>query len=84
MDDMEAIYAWTEFDPDGGEGVIITFIPMLGFNATLQSRRLDIAEKLRPVAENHQKTSGHVVRLVKFTRAETLETITTGMWKRGE
>lgn len=73
MPDMDAIYAWTEIDPDGREGVIITLIPIVGISATLQSRRRDIAEKFRPLAQEHNKKTGHTVRLVKFVRAETLE-----------
>ncbi len=76
MSDMEAIYAWTEVDPIVGEGVIAIFAPPFDKVITLQSRRLEIASvHMRPLAEAHRASSGHTVRLVKFTRAEVLETL---------
>jgi hypothetical protein len=75
MKTMDHIYAWTEIDPQGGEGVIYTYIPMLGMGGNLQHRRREIVENFRGLAELHKKSSGHVVRLVKYDRAETLETL---------
>ncbi len=76
MTDMEAIYAWTDCGPDGKEGVILAIIPLLGFKANLQHRDRNIVEThFRSIAEGHAKVTGHKVRLVKFTREETLETL---------
>ena len=72
---MEAIFAWTEEGPEG-EGVITTILPFLSNRfANLQNRNLDVAQKLRPFAEAHQRASGHTVRLVRYLRDEVLETI---------
>ena len=74
MTDMQAIYAWTEVDDDGDEGVIMTMVPSLGFAASLHHRRREVVEELfKPYAEAHRKTSGHRVRLVRFARADELE-----------
>lgn len=74
MADMEHIFAWTEVDPEGGEGVIAAAIPMLGnMLGPLQHRDRRIAEMLRPVALAHQQKTGHIVRLVQFDRAVTVE-----------
>lgn len=59
---MEAIFAWTEEGPEG-EGVITTI------------GNLEVAQKLRPFAEAHQRATGHTVRLVRFLRDEVLDTI---------
>lgn len=76
MSDMEAIYAWTEVDPISGEGVIAAIMPFLNNKiGNLQSRRLEVTKKMLPLAEAHRARTGHEVRLVKFTRAETLETL---------
>ena len=74
MTDMRAIYAWTEVDENGNEGVIMTMVPELGFSATLQHRRREVAaEYFKPYAEAHRQASGHRVRFVRFVRAEDLE-----------
>jgi len=76
MSDMETLYAWTETDPEGGEGVIFAFIPAIGIGGPLQHRNRRIIEnQFRLIAEKHAKSTGHKVRLVKFTRSETLETL---------
>jgi hypothetical protein len=72
---METIYAWTEIDPDGGEGIIFAFIPAIGMTGNLQHRNRNIVEAFRPIAKAHAKSTGHKVRLVKFARDETLETL---------
>jgi hypothetical protein len=72
---MEAIYAWTETDLAGGEGVIGALIPTLGAIGNLQSRRRDMAESMMSIAEGHKRSTGHKVRLVRFVRDETLETL---------
>jgi hypothetical protein len=74
MADMEAIYAWTETDPTGGEGVI-AMISKGGLNLLLQHRDKGFAMRFRAMAQRHAKVSGHKVRLVKFTRTETIEEI---------
>jgi len=71
---MEAIYAWTETDPEGGEGVIAV-ISRGGFNLLLQHRDKGYAMRFRQMAIKHAKTSGHKVRLVKFTRSEVIEEV---------
>jgi len=72
---MEAIFAWTEEGPEG-EGVITTILPFLGNRlGNLQSRKLEVARQLRPLAEAHQRASGHTVRLVRYLRDEVLEVI---------
>jgi hypothetical protein len=76
MTDMEAIYAWTATEPNGTEGVILALIPILGFKGNLQHRDRSIVEThFRAIAEGHAKTTGDKVRLVKFVRSETLETL---------
>lgn len=72
MSDMEAIYAWTETAPGDKEGVIAA-ISRGGFNLLLQHRDKGIAMRFRNMAINHAKQTGHKVRLVKFTRSETVE-----------
>jgi len=73
MADMEAIYAWTETDPKMGEEGVIAAISRGGFNLLLQHRDKGIALRFRNLAQAHAKATGHKVRLVKFTRAETVE-----------
>ncbi len=73
MSKMTSIYAWTGEDPEFGEGVIFTWIPLLGMAGCLQHRRREIAEKFRPIAQNHAARTGHKVRFVRFDRAEELE-----------
>jgi len=76
MADMEAIYAWTEIDDGGDEGIIFAAIPIIGISGNLQHRRLDIVVKhFRPIAIEHARVTGHTVRLVKFARSETLDTL---------
>ena len=76
MDDMLAIFAWTEVDPDSGEGVITTMMPALDNRlCNLQSRKLEVAQQLRPLAEAHHRATGHRVRLVRFLRDDVLEDI---------
>lgn len=69
---IETLYVWTE-EGNEGEGVIVAFIPPLGQMGPLQSRRRDVAELLRPLAEGHRKASGNAVRLVRFERGLELE-----------
>lgn len=74
MADMEAIYAWTETEPNGNEGIIYSFIPAIGTGGNLQHRRRDIVEKhFRSIAEGYAQSTGPKVRLVRFVRGETLE-----------
>lgn len=74
MTDMQTIYAWTESgpNPDDKEGVIAV-ISRGGFNLLLQHREKGIAMRFRDLAVAHAKATGHKVRLVKFTRSETVE-----------
>lgn len=77
--DMRAIYAWTEVDDSGAEGVIAVMHPAMGHALILlQHRRPDIADGMRPFAEAHAARTGHRVRLVRFERAEDLAEITGG------
>jgi hypothetical protein len=46
-----------------------------GFNLLLQHRDKGFAMRFRAMAQRHAKVSGHKVRLVKFTRTETIEEI---------
>jgi len=39
----------------------------------LQSRKLEVAQQLRPLAEAHHRATGHRVRLVRFLRDDVLE-----------
>lgn len=75
MADMEAIYAWTETDPNGYEGVIavINGGKAKGFNLLLQHRDKGIAMRFRDLAKGHAKVTGHKVRLVRFVRAKVEE-----------
>ena len=74
LPEMTELYAWTEIDPAGGEGVIVASLPFLrDMLGPLQHRRREMAERMRPVAELHQRRTGHKVRLVRFVRAETAE-----------
>lgn len=75
MNDMKTIYAWTEKSPEGMEGVIFTYIPLLGMSGTLQHRSLEIARKLQPIAEEHKKKTGHQVHLVQFNRHKIIDTL---------
>jgi hypothetical protein len=74
LPEMDSIFAWTEIDPAGGEGVIVASLPFLrNMLGPLQHRRRDMAERMRPIAELHRRRTGHKVRLVRFVRAETVE-----------
>lgn len=63
-------------DDAGRRGVIAVLFPGLSDTLTpLQHHNLAVVLRLRHLAIGHQHASGHTVRLVKFIRAETLETL---------
>jgi len=70
---MMELFAWLEVEPNGDEGQIVTMVPSIGISGPLQSRNRKVAEKLRPIAEKHQKDTGRPVRLAYFVRADTFE-----------
>lgn len=70
---LETIWAWTDEDPGGGEGVILAFIPLLGIPGNLQHRNRKIAEMFRALAYAHGERTGHTVLLVRFDRVEEVE-----------
>lgn len=75
------LYAWCEIGPDAREGIIAAIVPgFLGPGSpemmmSLMHRDLQMALKLRHVAEAHAKAHGHTVHLVEFVRTQTIETL---------
>ena len=60
------LWAWVVREAGGREGVIAAILPgkeRLG-PMLLQSSRLEVAESMRSMAEQHHKASGKPVRLV--------------------
>ena len=74
---IDNYFAWVEDGRDGREGIIATIIPGMpsGEPTPLQGGSYEFVFKLRPLAEQHAKVSGHKVRLVQFRRDQVLEDI---------
>lgn len=65
-------WCWVERDATDREGVIAVVMPsaLAMGPMPLQSRREDLAEQMRPVAEEHGRLSRHSVRLVHLREVD--------------
>lgn len=62
----DELWVWQEQEPFGSWGVIVAWVPMLGTAGPLMSRDPEVAQKMRPMAENHARTLHVKVRLAHF------------------
>jgi hypothetical protein len=71
---IDEMYAYVAVDPDDNTEGIVSFFGGLG-NMPMVSADMENVEGLRPIAEEAAKQSGAVIRLVRFTNRELIETI---------
>ncbi|HJU20515.1 MAG TPA: hypothetical protein VJ770_29025 [Stellaceae bacterium] len=72
MADVSEVWVWTAID-DRGEETFIVAQGVDGEPFILQRSQRAVAEAMRPAAEEHRRNTGHRIRLVRFSRAETVE-----------
>ena len=63
-------WVWLVEEADGTVGPVAAVLPGLGLSV-LQSRRRELAEAMRGLAERHARTSGRPVRLAHLVEEET-------------
>ena len=67
----DTVYVWQEQTGDGW-GVIVAFIPMVGFHGPLLSRDEAIAQEFGAIARGHGRANGNPIRLARFALEEVI------------
>jgi hypothetical protein len=67
----DQLWVWMTEYPDGTIGTVGAFTPRMG-HIQLSARSLEIAEKMRPLAQSHAMQSGQRVWLRRYRMDEDL------------